>query len=130
MYAVLKKIKQWINMFLFYIEYVYSLHIKSFLRTLFPKFMHLMNLLISSHHLIFATYDSYCESGEQKKLIMVSTLLVKGIAESFKYTFHCMKNVQIRTYFWPAFSRIRIEYGKICRILPDSVRMRENMGQE
>ena len=48
MYPVLKKIKQWINMFLFYIEYVYSLHIKSFLRTLFPKFMHLMNLLISN----------------------------------------------------------------------------------
>ena len=26
---------------------------------------------------------------------------------------HCVKSVQIRSFFWPAFSRIRTEYGEI-----------------
>ena len=41
-----------------------------------------------------------------------------------------MKSVQIRSFFWSVFSRIRTEYGKILRISPYSVRMRENMDQK
>ena len=33
-------------------------------------------------------------------------------------------------FFWPAFSRIRIEYGEILRISPYSVWMRENTDQK
>ena len=29
------------------------------------------------------------------------------------YTKHCVKGVQIRSFFWSVFSRIRTEYGKI-----------------
>ena len=29
---------------------------------------------------------------------------------------HCAKSVQIRSYFWSVFSRIRTEYGEILRI--------------
>ena len=43
---------------------------------------------------------------------------------------HCVKSVQIRSFFWPVFSRIRNEYGEILRISPYSVRMWENTGQE
>ena len=37
---------------------------------------------------------------------------------------HFVKSVQIRSFFWSLFSRIRTEYGEILRISPDSVRMR------
>ena len=40
-----------------------------------------------------------------------------------------MKNVQIRSFFWPVFSRIPTEYGEILRISPYSVRMWENTHQ-
>ena len=39
---------------------------------------------------------------------------------------HFVKSVQVRSFFWPVFSRIRTEYGEILRIYPYSVRMREN----
>ena len=38
----------------------------------------------------------------------------------------CVKSVQIRSFFWSVFSRIRNEYGEILSIFPYSVRMREN----
>ena len=44
--------------------------------------------------------------------------------------FHCVKNVQIRSFFWSVFSRIRTEYGEIQSISPYSVWMRENTDQK
>ena len=38
---------------------------------------------------------------------------------------HCVKNVQIRSFFWSIFSRIRTEYGETRSISPYSVRMRQ-----
>ena len=46
-----------------------------------------------------------------------------------KTNLHCVKSVQIQSYFWSVFSRIRTEYGEILRISPYSVRMRENTDQ-
>ena len=43
---------------------------------------------------------------------------------------HCMKSVQIRSYFWSVFSRIWTEYGEIQSISPYSIRMRENTDQK
>ena len=42
----------------------------------------------------------------------------------------CVRNVQIRSFFWSVFSRIRTEYGKIWSISPYSVRMQENTDQK
>ena len=39
--------------------------------------------------------------------------------------FHCMKSVQIRSFFWSVFSRIRTEYGEIRSISPYSVEYRK-----
>ena len=39
---------------------------------------------------------------------------------------HCVKSVQLWSFFWSVFSRIQTEYGEILRIYPYSVRMREN----
>ena len=41
-----------------------------------------------------------------------------------------MKSVQIRSFFWSIFSRIRTKYGEIRSIPPYSVRMRGNTDQE
>ena len=42
----------------------------------------------------------------------------------------CVKSVQIRSFLWSVFSRIRTIYGEILRISLYSVRMRENTDQE
>ena len=41
-----------------------------------------------------------------------------------------MKSVQIRSFYWSAFSRIRTEYGDLRSKYPYSVQMRENTDQE
>ena len=43
---------------------------------------------------------------------------------------HCVKSVQIRSFFWSLFSRIRTEYGKTRSISPYSVIMLENTDQK
>ena len=43
---------------------------------------------------------------------------------------HCVKSVQIRSFFWSVFSCIWTEYGEILRISPYSVRMPENTDQK
>ena len=43
---------------------------------------------------------------------------------------HCMKSVQIRSFFWSVISGSRTEYGEILRISPYSVRLLENTGQK
>ena len=43
---------------------------------------------------------------------------------------HCISSVQIRSFFWSVFSRIRNEYGEILRISPYSVRIRVNTEQK
>ena len=45
-------------------------------------------------------------------------------------SFHCVKSVQIRNFFWSVFSCIWTEYGEILHISPYSVRMRENTDQK
>ena len=39
---------------------------------------------------------------------------------------HCMKSVQIRSFFWYVFSRIKTEYGDLLRKSPYSVCIQEN----
>ena len=65
-----------------------------------------------------------------------TTLLVENQTGSEKLhdqscmlTIHCLKSVQMRSFFWSVFSHIRTEYGEILRIFPYSVRMRENTDQ-
>ena len=43
---------------------------------------------------------------------------------------HCVKRVQMRSYFWSVFSRIRTECGEVRGIFPYLVRMRENADQK
>ena len=43
---------------------------------------------------------------------------------------HCVKSVQIQSFFWSVFSCIWTEYGEILFISLYSVRMRENTDQK
>ena len=43
---------------------------------------------------------------------------------------HCVKSVQIPSFVWSVFFRIRSEYGEIFRISPYSVQMQENTDQK
>ena len=43
---------------------------------------------------------------------------------------HCVKNVQIRSFFWSVFSHIRTEYGDLLCKPMYSVRMRKNKDQK
>ena len=43
---------------------------------------------------------------------------------------HCVKSVQIRSYFWSLFSCIQNEYGHLLSKSPYSVRIQENTDQK
>ena len=43
---------------------------------------------------------------------------------------HCVKSVQIRSFFWSIFSCIRTEYGDLRNKSPYSVRIQENTDQK
>ena len=43
---------------------------------------------------------------------------------------HCVKSVQIRSYFWCVFSCIRIELGDLRSKSPYSIRIQENTDQK
>ena len=43
---------------------------------------------------------------------------------------HCVKSVQIRSFFWSVFSCIRTEYGDLLRKSPYSVQIQENTDQK
>ena len=42
------------------------------------------------------------------------------------FTCHCVKSIQIRSFFWSVFFRIWTEYGDLYRKSPYSVQIREN----
>ena len=43
---------------------------------------------------------------------------------------HCVKSVQMQSFFWSVFSHIWTEYAEVRSISPYSVRMRENTDQK
>ena len=57
------------------------------------------------------------------------SFIYKNISTDLSDT-HCVKYVQIRSFFWSVFSWIRTEYGDIGSTSPYSVRMRENTDQK
>ena len=61
-----------------------------------------------------------------------SLLCWKSISAFFvvNQTYHCVKCIQVWSFFWSAFSHIRTEYGEIRSISPYSVWMRENTDQK
>ena len=46
------------------------------------------------------------------------------------FVYHCVKSVQIRSYFWSAFFCIRIEYGDLRSKSPYSIQIQENADQK
>ena len=63
----------------------------------------------------------------QKMIIIVARKL---ISVTWYNNLHCVKCVQIRSFFWSVSSRIRTEYGEVRSFSPYSVRMREDKDQK
>ena len=64
-------------------------------------------------------------------LTIFSWGFIIGLCQGTKHASdHFVKRVQIQSFFWSVFSRIRTEYGEILRISPYSVRMWENKDQK
>ena len=61
---------------------------------------------------------------------MIITVARKLISITWYNNLHCVKCVQIRSFFWSVSSRIRTEYGEVRSFSPYSVRMRENTDQK
>ena len=61
-----------------------------------------------------------------KKSITCFSWLLRNLS---KYI-HCVKSVQIRSFFWSVFPCIRTEYGDLLRKSPYSVRVLENTDQK
>ena len=57
-------------------------------------------------------------------------ITMKKSEKSNKKVRHCVKCIQIRSFFWSVFYRIRTEYGEIRSISLYSVQMRENTDQK
>ena len=60
-------------------------------------------------------------------LLSLETWSILRIVKSCEL--HCVKSVQIRSFFWSAFSCFWTEYGYLLRKCPYSVRIRENTDQ-
>ena len=50
--------------------------------------------------------------------------------DAFDGPYHCVKKCPYSELFWSIFFPIRTEYGKLLRIFPYSVQMRENIDQD
>ena len=46
------------------------------------------------------------------------------------FIFHCVKSVQLQSFFWSVFSRIRIKYGNLFRKSLYSVQRREKTARK
>ena len=63
-----------------------------------------------------------------KKVLILKSRFHFHVAYSINW--HSSKNLQIRSFFWSAFSRIWTEYGHFLRKSPSSVRIWENTDQK
>ena len=62
--------------------------------------------------------------------INISFIFQKSYHYTSNWFYHCVKSVQIRTFFWSVFSRISIEYEGLRSNYPYSVRIQENTDQK
>ena len=76
----------------------------------------------------FMTKNSFSETAENNSREVHPNISAAAFVKP--PTMHCVKSVQIRSFFWSAFSRIRTEYGEIRSISPYLVPIRENTDQK
>ena len=67
---------------------------------------HVLGFLGQTWHLLLAPFQ----------IMLTLTFLIYCYCCTVFPRTHCVKSVQIRSFFWPLFSRIRTEYGEILSI--------------
>ena len=68
---------------------------------------HMYNLII---------WNNYYVSSSSQKMFLLKSLckyVANLLENNHRKVWHCVKSVQIQSFFWPLFSRSRAEYGKI-----------------
>ena len=70
-----------------------------------------------------------------ENLVMTYAEACVGLCQMFKIELfakisHCVESVQIRSFFWSVFSRIRTEYGYLLCKFSYSVLIRQNTDQK
>ena len=83
---------------------------------------YILDYIYKLHYSAYVTTNSHQSSAEYYVLKKVQML-------HFSIT-HCVKSVQIRSFFWPVFPHIRTEYGDLRSESPYSVQIRENTDQK
>ena len=88
--------------------------------------LHYCNILNQAEHRLIPEKDNTCfwDIDHPQNTSSLSKCQLSG--EIGSEMGHCVKSVQIRSFFWSVFSRIRTEYGEIRSISSYLVRMREN----
>ena len=81
--------------------------------------------ILPSRHLNLRDQPWRCTAFGAKLIFVAESFLQK-----YPWQSHCMKSIQIRSFYWSAFSCAQSEYGEILRISPYSVRMWENTDQK
>ena len=76
-----------------------------------------------------------CENSSKRAFQKVGKIFIFSVTYKFRCpftesSFHCVKNTQIRSFFWSIFSRIQTAYEEIRSISPYSFRMREYKDQK
>ena len=96
----------------------------------------LFHILVGDHHLIIKETSSTSYADGLIPFFASECVLLLWIKYHSKLNFkniflhtHCVKSVQIQSFFWFVFSRIRTEYGEIRSISIYSVRVRESTDQ-
>ena len=76
-----------------------------------------------NHQKVSKYYEHDCSFDDFLKYIF-------KILDSIQWSFHCVKSVQMRSYFWSVFSCIRTEYWDFLCKSPYLVRIQENTEQK
>ena len=78
----------------------------------------------------FKCFTFYNKKNIKRYFAWNAQFKVLKLQTDFSQNIHCLKSVQMRSYFWSVFSRIRTKYGDLRSKSPYSVRMQENKDQK
>ena len=72
---------------------------------------------------------TFIRSVSRNQIHVIARMSKKGFSLRISRTY-CVKRVQIKSFFWPAFSSIRTKYGNLLSNSPYSVQIQEIMDQK
>ena len=89
-------------------------------------------VITTCHTLSYLTHFAITACHTLKKYFSAALCNVKYVKNASKneLSHHCVKSMQVRSFFWCVFSRIWTEYEDLLPKSPYSVQVRENIDQK